>query len=127
MLIAYKVIISLVTVIHILGFAMGVFMPAEMAKEFGVEFTPELQRTFVHFGILLGIFSVFLAQATYWTFKGKAEGIHLGLLAGIGMTAAFFIDIAMVGGEMDYMLLVMGLLTTGTAYMAGKSSSEASE
>lgn len=123
MLIAYKIVISLVALTHIIGFIMGVFMPESTLKQFGIEYSEDLQKIAVHFGLLLMIFAAFLSLAAYWTFKGKVEGIKLGIVAGIGLSLAFILDTIIVGQELDYPLLIMGVLTTGTAFLALRSSS----
>ena len=122
----YKVIISLVAIVHIIGFAMGVFMPEAMFAEFGVEFAENLVPISIHFGLLLGIFASFLSLAAFWAFKGKPEGFTLGIVAGVGMTVAFIFDLIMVEANADYVVLVMGLLTALTAYMAQKAHNSSS-
>lgn len=120
MLIAYKIVIVLTAIMHVIGFGMGVFFPAFMAKQFGVEYNEGLHRMTVHFGLLLMIFSAFLILAAYWTFKGKIEGILLGVIGGWCMTIAAILDLVMVGQGVDIPLIVMGLLTTLTAHLALK-------
>jgi len=127
MVLVYKVVIIIVTFLHLIGFAMGVFMPESMMSELGVESADGVLRMTVHFGLLLGIFSTYLTVATVWTFKGKKEGIQLGLVAGLCMTAAFIFDAILIGGKMEYMLLAMGVVTTVTAYMALRAGDESAE
>jgi len=111
MLIAYKIVIVLTAIMHVIGFGMGVFFPAFMAKQFGVEYNEGLHRMTVHFGLLLMIFSAFLILAAYWTF---------GVIGGWCMTIAAILDLVMVGQGVDIPLIVMGLLTTLTAHLALK-------
>jgi len=120
MLIAYKIVITLVAIVHVIGFTMGAFFPASLVKEFGLEYNDSLHKLTVHFGLLLGIFSAYLILAAVWTFKGKREGIELGVVGGAGMLVAFILDLILVGQGMEKPLLVMGVLTTLTSQMALK-------
>jgi len=111
MISVYKVVISLLTIAHIIGFVTGVFFPAVILDDFGLEPNESLLPLAVHFGYLLLIFSAFLGLAAFWTFKGKIEGIQLGLVAGLGITLAFVLELTMVQ-ELDYELMIMGVTTT---------------
>ncbi|MFT5723506.1 MAG: hypothetical protein ACI9JN_000620 [Bacteroidia bacterium] len=122
----YKVVISLVALLHIVGFAMGVFMPGAALGNFGIEYADNLVPIATHFGILMGIFGCYLGLAAFWAFKEKAEGFVLGILGGLCMSVAFIIDRIMIGGETDYILLAMGILTAVTAYLAQKAHKNAS-
>ncbi len=122
MFLAYKIVISLLAMAHIVGFVTGVFFPAVILDDFGLEPNESLLPLAVHFGYLLLIFSAFLGVAVFWTFKGKIEGIQLGLVAGLGITLAFVLELTMVQ-ELDYELMIMGVTTTVSAYLALKSRS----
>jgi len=101
---------------------MAVFSPPSMAKEFGVEYNESLFKLIFHFGLLLMIFSAFFILAAILTFKGKREGIQLGIVCGWGMLLAFVLDLMFVRQGMEISLLTMGVLTTLTAHLALKGT-----
>jgi len=110
MLIFYKVMISLAALSHFFGFVMASFMPVKFVEQFGLEYNDSLLRLSVHFGYLLLIFGTFQTIAALWTFKGKVEGIQLGLVAGIAMTLIVLPDLLIVKKGIDYSLIIMRLL-----------------
>jgi hypothetical protein len=121
MKLTYKIIITLVTILHLVFSVMGIFMPETIAKDFGFEYSDAMQKVCVHMGLFALIFSGFLSVATYWTFKGKREGILLGLVAGGGMLLAAILDFALVTDSGDLPLLIMALITIISAYLALKA------
>lgn len=123
MLKIYKIVISLLALVHFGSFLQAVIMPAEFLKSFGAVPTEEIHRLTVHFGLLLMIFAFMQTVAAYWTFKGKVEGIQLGLVIGIVMILATLLDLVIIGQGIDYPLLAFGALTTIAAYMALKNYS----
>lgn len=123
MLKIYKIVISLLALVHFGGFLQAVIMPVEFLKPFGAVYNQEIHRLTVHFGLLLMIFAFMQTVAAYWTFKGKVEGIQLGLVIGIVMLLATILDLMLMNQGMDYPLLAFGSLTTITAYLALKNYS----
>ena len=123
MLIAYKIVLILATFGHIAGAVMGVFMPASTLEQFGLEYSDDLQRIAVHFGLLLMAFSAYLILAVYWTFKGRVEGIQLGVVGGLVMCVAFVLDLIVMGQGPDLPLLIMAVLLALTSFLALRGSS----
>jgi len=120
---AYKIVISLTALLHFGGFIQAAFMPADFLLQFGAEYNDSLLRITTHFGFLLLIFASIQTLAVVWTFKGKIEGIQLGLVAGLVMLLTFILDLILIKDVVvDYPLLAFGGATAITAYFALRNS-----
>lgn len=122
MLNAYKAMISLSVLAHVGGFVKAISQPAEFLVPFGVEYGEHFSRVTAHFGFLLLTVGVFQALAAFWTFKGRTEGLHMGLLAGAMMTLTAVPDLFIVDHAVDVPLVAIGALTVLTASLALRKS-----
>lgn len=122
---AFKIVISLLALVHFLGFIQAAFMPIDFLESFGVIYNDSLLRITTHFGLLLLIFAIFQTLAAVWTFQGKIEGIQLGLIAGLAMLLSFVLDLLLIQDQqIDYFLFAMGAITVVTAYLALPTNDE---
>ena len=120
----FKVVISLGALLHIIGFVMGAFNPSLMAEEFGATYNESIHKMTIHLALFFFAVAVCYSVSAFWSFQSKREGFQLGVALGFSTVGCFILDLLLVGKDVDYMLLVMGLLLVLTGFFASKQLSQ---
>ncbi len=118
----FKIVISLGAIIHWIGVVIGLTNPKILAEEFGIHYSQEFHKLILHLALFFLVVAVFYSLSAFWAFKNKIEGFQIGIVIGVVTIVCFVIDLLLIGKEIDYLLLAMGVLTTLTGYLAFKQS-----